>query len=190
MAYLDKLEGAYTEKSITEDKYNGMTVDRSSEIEATNTIRDYIEDDENITLIDSAQGKMWYIDKAEKTYTVQNWSKPSGSGSSAGGDFDTSHISEMWSGKYKVGSKSYDAEVFVMPVNDKNETYLSAMIFCFTNGKVNPEYIITKVEISKDKMEELEAVNIVDFKAYAQDEYMDFEKILSNYTEFGDYTMN
>ncbi|MBS6621428.1 MAG: hypothetical protein KH315_04585 [Faecalibacterium prausnitzii] len=190
MAYLDKLEGDYTEKTSTEYKYHGMVIERSNEVEAGNDTRIYSEDDDYIQLIDTVQGKLWDIDKEEGTYTVQAWkgSDSSSSGSSSGGDIDTSKISEMWTGKYKVGSKSYDAEALVLNLTDKNGTYRMVMICCF-DGKVNPEYIISKNEVSKDKLEEIENVHIIDFKSYAMDKYMDFEKILSNYTPASDDTL-
>lgn len=190
MAYLDKLEGDYTEKTYTEYKYHGMVIERSNEVESGNNTRIYSEDDDCIQLIDTVQGKLWDIDKEEGTYTVANWAKSdsSSSGSSRGDDIDTSKISEMWTGTYKVGSKSYYAEVLVLNLTDKNGTYRMVMIFCF-DGKINPEYMVSKDEVSKDKLEEVEKVHIIDFKPYAMKEYMDFETILSNYTPANDDTL-
>ena len=190
MAYLDKLEGAYTEKTYTEDKYHDMVVYRSTEVESTDDVRIYSEDEDYIQLIDTEQGKLWDIDKEEGTYTVTDWGKSDSSsfGSSSRDDIDTSKISEMWTGTYKVGSKSYYAEALVMPLTDKNGTYRMVAIFCF-DGKVNPEYVITKDEVSEGKLEEIENMHIIDFKPYALDEYMDFEKILSNYTPASDDTL-
>ena len=190
MAYLDKLEGDYTEKTYTEDKYHGLVLDRSNEVESGNDTRIYSEDDDYIQLIDTVQGKLWDIDKEEGTYTVSNWrgSDSSSSGSGVGDDIDTSKISEMWTGTYKVGPKSYYAEALVMLMTDKNGTYRDVSIFCF-DGNVNPEYIIFKDEESEGKFDEMESVHIIYFKPYALDEYMDFEKILSNYTPASDDTL-
>ena len=55
MAYLDKLEGDYTEKTYTEYKYQGMVIERSNEVEAGNDTRIYSEDDDYIQLIDTVQ---------------------------------------------------------------------------------------------------------------------------------------
>lgn len=101
----------------------------------------------------------------------------------------------MVEGKYKFGATEYDAEALIQGSLDEttNTAHKEIQIACFSKGKRYPDYILYVDEVlgSEGPAVKLEMVEQnKEFYTEALAKYMDFEKILSEYTEDGNHTLS
>ena len=173
----------YTRVYTIESKDEYGNVKSRNYTDSTNGVRTYQEDDYSFVLSDAEQGKAWFIWKDNLLPTTVQPYKPSEK-------LDTDSFwrqAEMVEGKYKFGSTEYDAEALIQGRLEEptNTFHKDIQIACFSKGKKYPDYILYVDEVLGDD-EPVITLQMVEqnkeFYTEAVEKYMDFEKILSNYT--------
>ena len=131
-----------------------------------------------VTLTDQKANKEWIIDLDNGTYKVQKYMEDN-----AAFDKDLLQRVRFYKGKYKVGSRSYDAEAFSVVATSEGIPMTMTMIYCYEGN--TPKYIIGRgyAQIG-DTVVDNEALRITikNFSTKARTEFLDFENILSKYT--------
>lgn len=173
----------YTRVYTIESKDEYGNVKSRNYTDSTNGVRTYQEDDYSFVLSDAEQGKAWFIWKDNLLPTTVQPYKPSEK-------LDPDSFwrqAEMVEGKYKFGSTEYDAEALIQGRLEEptNTFHKDIQIACFSKGKKYPDYILYVDEVLGDD-EPVITLQMVEqnkeFYTEAVAKYMDFEKILSNYT--------
>ncbi len=138
---------------------------------------------DEINLRDEAQKKSWDIDGIKGTYTVTDWSKyptkPDDDDDTVIKDFTKYKIMQ---GYYKIGSTEYPADCIAFTETENGVPVTVAMIYCFNGSK--PKYMIVKgiAEVQGDTaVQTVMEGQITRCDTYADANYMNFEKILSQY---------
>lgn len=140
--------------------------------------------EDEINLRDEAQKKSWDIDGIEGTYTVTDWSKYP---TNPDDDDDNTVIEDftkykIMQGYYKVGSTEYPADCIAFTETENGVPVTVAMIYCFNGSK--PKYMIVKGVSEVQGETAVQTVmegQITRYDTYADANYMNFEKILSQY---------
>lgn len=140
--------------------------------------------EDEINLHDEAQKKSWYIDGIEGTYTVTDWSKYP---TNPDDDDDNKVIEDftkykIMQGYYTIGSTEYPADCIAFTGIENGVPVTVAMIYCFNGSK--PKYVIVKAvaEVKNEPVvQTIMEGQVTRYDSYADANYMNFEKILSQY---------
>lgn len=140
--------------------------------------------EDEINLHDEAQKKSWYIDGIEGTYTVTDWSKYP---TNPDDDDDNKVIEDftkykIMQGYYTIGSTEYPADCISFTGIENGVPVTVAMIYCFNGSK--PKYVIVKAvaEVKNEPVvQTIMEGQVTRYDSYADANYMNFEKILSQY---------